>query len=478
MDNAQIVVDTLGKITTSLEGIVARQEKIEKSCDELSKARYPHGFPASNIRTGESPNSSRPFSLARLLVAISRPEMADQAKLEIGISKRLQEASAGLGWIPSTGVSHLIPFAPSCLVEDLRFADGHTAVGYPADLVKECRECMILGSEVDIDELRWIAKRLGGEFAKDLSSQTATSGGTLVGLAAQGQLIDLLRPQEVFSRAGAQEITLPPQGSIRFPRDASDPTIDAFGEGETISESTPTTGELILTAKKYSGLVDIPVELMRFATSINVEAWLRNKFIRRLSIKTDRDQIDGTGGTRIKGIVTYSGINTVIASTVGANGDTLEAQDPSRLMAAIENDDARLELGAFFAIRPQLWQRVTHRRADAVTAGDKAGAFLFNTDRDPSEPIKAQLEGFPVIKSTSIPNNRTKGSGTDLTLLLAGVGPSWIIGRAGVAEIDMTTSDASKFQQGLNTMRGIIFMDAGPEHEEEFGMIDDLLETT
>lgn len=474
------LVEYVENIGESVEKLNTRLDEVQEDVKKAQQTQYPYGAPNGHVhgvRTGESPLTSRPFSLMRLARGLRDNNMRDVAKVELDLAKRLGEQSVQLGW---SGSGMLIPFAPDHMpTDDVKLEDGRVLPGYTAEIVKECRDIMPHG-EVDTEELAYIAKRSGFTMiAKDLSANTATVGGTLVGMPSQGQLIDLLRPMELFTRVGAQEMTLPPSGSIRFPRDTGDPTISAYAEGETITESTPTTSELVLEAKKYSGLVDIPVELFQFATSVSVEAWLRNKFVRQIAEKTDRDQINGPGGKFIQGIVNYANIEVVIASTTGGAGDTLEADDPSRLIAAILENNARADLGMFFAIRPNLWQRVTHRRADAVSANDSAGPYLFITAFNGSDPIPDRLEGLPTLKTTQIPTNRVKGgSGETLTLLLAGVGRSWVIGRSGVASIDMTNSDASKFQQGLNTMRGMVFMDAGPEHEDEFGMIDDLLPTT
>lgn len=473
------IVETIEKMGESIESISERVSTLDEKVEKASTTVYPNGQPNGGIhgvRTGDDPLSSRPFSLMRLARALRADEFRDRAKHEIDLCKRLGEQSRHLGW---NGGGMLIPFSPDHMpVDDMKTEDGRTLPGYEKEIVKECRDIMPING-IDVEELQYIAKRHQiADIAKDLSANTATVGGTLVGMAAQGQLIDLLRPLELFSRVGAQEMTLPPQGSIRFPRDSSDPTIDCYAEGETITESTPTTGELVLEAKKYAGLVDIPVELFQFATSVNVEAWLRNKFVRQISEQTDRDMIDGAGGKCIQGIINYSNVETVIASTTGTNGDTLGPDDPSRLVAQILENNARADMGMFYAIRPLLWQRVTHRRADAVSASDGAGPYLFVTAFNSSEPIPARLEGLPTVQTTQVPSDRVKGTGTDLTILLAGVGASWVIGRSGVAAIEMTNSDASKFQQGINTMRGMVFMDAGPEHEDEFGFIDTLLPST
>lgn len=484
--DGQRMVETITDLSKQLKEQGEAMGEMKEVLEKAKETQYPHGQPGSGVhgvRVGESPLSSRPYSLMRLATALRNPsEGRENAKIELDLGQRLAKATKPLGYNP-TGV--LIPFSADHMpteeteiVKDEESGASEMIPGYPSALVGECRQIMKLGV-ADPDELKWLAKRLPVEIRKDLSAQIATLGGTLVGAPSQGQLIDLLRPQEFFSSVGAQEISLPPQGSIRFPRDNSDPTVAAFSEGQTITESTPTTGELLLQAKKYAALVDIPVELFNFGTSVNVESWLRNKFVRRIALQTDADMISGGGGARMQGIINFANIQVFIASTVGAQGDTLGPDDPSRLFAQIADADARVDNGFFYGMRPQLWQRLTHRRAGSgFAADDGTGAYLFQTAHESDAAIPRRLEGEGVIISTQIPQNRAKGAATDLTLVLAGVGPSWIIARAGVAEMEMTNSDASKFAQGVNTMRAMLFMDAGPEHPEEFGIIDTVLETT
>ena len=468
------------ELTKVVDGINKRLDHIDA---QVAKAAETVRDPRFSIRTGEDIMSSRPYSLIRLAktliehkgMPVSKID-GSHAKIEFELSSKLEKFWRN----PERGVSSvLVPFGTDLMpTADITTEEGSQYPGFPTQLVKECADVMRGTNGMDESEMAWIAKNKGfTQLRKDLSAFTSTTGGTLVPMPEQGQLIDLLRAMTIFDRAGAQSITLPAGGSIRFPRDTSDPTIAAYAEAATITESTPGTGELILNAKKYAGLVDVPVELLRYA-SVSVEGWLRRKFALSLAIQTDAHMVNGQGGTSIKGVISYSGVNTVIATTVASAGDTLGASDPATMLATIENANGRTVLGTFIAFRPRTYNRVTHRRSDSVTAADGAGPYLFDFARG-TGGNPDMMVGMPVIRSTNIPSTRVKGaSGATLTLVLAGVGPSWIIGRSGVVEIDMTNSDASKFASGINTMRGMIFTDAGPEQEAEFAFIDTLLENT
>ncbi len=458
-----------------------RYDKLEKKIEEASKPNYRYGIPNGNVHgliKGESPNNSRPFSFMRLGIALAKKaghEMnwADYAKTEVDICKRLAGAYAAHGYAGEM----CAPLATELMPErDTEMADGTTLPGIDVNLIKECRDIMADSmSGFDPDELEWLQKRGHVPIRKDLSANTATTGGTLIAMPAQGELIDLLRGVEVFPRVGAREIDLPPQGQIRFPRVTSGVTIAAYAEGATVSESTPGTGALELAAKAYSGLVDIPDELMKFATSVAVEAWLRGEMVLDLGLQVDSDRIAGAGGTAIQGIINYSGFRTVIASTPGATGDTLDPEDPSRLFADIADQNAPVDRGFFYAMTNTLWGGITTRRLDQGS-GAGTGAFAFNVGANQvgGGPIRTVLNGHQVVGSTQIPTDRVKSSNSSLTLLLAGVGSDYMIARAGIIDIAMTNSDDVKFTQRISTMRATQYTDGGPLHENSFGMIDDI----
>jgi HK97 family phage major capsid protein len=274
-----------------------------------------------------------------------------------------------------------------------------------------------------------------------------------------------------MSQAGAMEIALPPQGSVRFPKITGASTIYSVAEGATVMESTPLTAHLLLQAKAYSGLVDVPDELFRFATSVAVEAWLRMEMTKDIATKLDQEMIYGNGGVGIQGLINFSAFRTVTASTTGANGDTLDQQDPLRLHADIADQNAPIDGDFFYALTNTLWAGLMTRRSGT------GGQFYFNVAAAAvgGGRVNKTLNGDKVICSTNIPTNRSKGAGTTLTLLLAGVGSEYLMARAGVVEFKVTDSDASKFASRLQTVRGTVYADGGPKHETSFGMIDTLL---
>src|SRR5215217_6483196 len=102
-------------------------------------------------------------------------------------------------------------------------------------------------------------------------------------------------------------------------------------------------------------------ELMRFA-SPSAEGLVRHDMARTAALKADLAMLEGTGGTQIKGLLTYSGITAHTASTA-------------------------------WLMRKTMYAALMNRRADAVTAADGKGSFLFHPTRHASDTPPAELYG-------------------------------------------------------------------------------------
>lgn len=438
-------------------------DAIKADLDE--RAKTPANAAPFSIRTGENPLTSRRYSVGRLCVALlnGRNGIPDwqQAKQELGMHEELSKRLLSMGFQPSSGAV-LVPLGSSLIPY------------FETEFRKSVAEQTFITA--DPDEL--------SQIRKDLTAGSSTSGGTLVDLPTQGQVIEFLRSPSVFFRAGVREEALPPSGSIRFPRWTGEPTTYGVAESGAVTATTPSTGELTLSAKTYSSVVKVSEEWLRFSIGSAGEAMLRSEMAKSAADEVDRDLFVGQGGTRIKGLISYSGATTRTATTVAANGNTLGSNDPSLLIADVANANVDVADGtAFWGIRPQLWSRVTHRRADAVSASDAAGPYLFNAQFiggvGDQRGVGNYLEGVRVFLSTHVPGARAKGTGTNLTLLFFGVASQIIFGRVGVGEVAISNSaEANDFRSRLNSIRFTQFVDGGPRYEEAVGVIDTLLPTT
>jgi HK97 family phage major capsid protein len=348
------------------------------------------------------------------------PELA---KEEIHVHQQLGELYKTYGFISHFGHhAFLVPLATAHLP-----AFDPRGQGLRAEISQKMTAQQ---GRFDPDEAAWVANRIGLS-TKALGTITDTAGGTLVQLPVLGELIDLQRNMEAFANAGAQEIALPPNGRIQFPKLSGGSTAYWVGEATSITESTPATGNLDLQAKKLGIFVKINNELLRFA-SPSTEGLVRLDMARVAALKADLAMLEGTGGTQIKGLITYSDITTHTASTTGANGDTFQVEDVALMEGKLP--DAVVAPTAW-VIRKNFYSVLMNRRSDAVSANDQKGPFLFFRQRaSASEPPPLELYGTPVVRSSQVSNTRTKGAGSNLTYIVLGYFPDWVVARMGVME--------------------------------------------
>lgn len=457
--------DTVEKLSTKVEDVLKEVESTKSALAEVTKNRAPA------MRVGENPLTDRKFSFARLIKACvahgrNSGDWKENSKVELAIAEKLKrhfQKSHG-----EELSDFVAPLSTAFLAQDWSGVTKEIGDqgGLPAEFIKEIQEHFNDRPHVDPAEVAFMKSR--GFVLKDNVSYDATLGGSLVPLAAQGEMIETLRNNLVFARAGCRMVALPPQGAIRFPTHASSTTINAYAEGQTITESEIGTGFVSLTAKSYRGLVDFTDELLKFASIPSYEALIREDLARETQLKMDRDMIYGPGGLRILGVVNHGSIVTRTGATPGTDGDTLGVSDPDMLVADMADVNVYTDQGVVYAMRPKLWAALRNRK-------DSQGRFMFNFRAD-NGPGNSSLFGRQVLESTNIPKTRVKGSsGATLTLILAFVPSEIMIGQSGLIDFALTNSDASKFQQGIQTIRTTVWGDMALRHPQSVGLIDQLL---
>jgi HK97 family phage major capsid protein len=407
----------------------------------------------------------QPYSLANVILSVATRDKA-KAPLEWAISEKLEQT----GYAPSAG-GILVPLGGD---ELWRMPGYEQVVERVATEVKQA-----FAVQADPAEVMALRKQLA---TKAMDPYDDTLGGSLL-VPMQGELINLLRPMAVVSRAGARQIPLPPAGAISFPKEGNDPTFTWLGPNTTIPDSNQGTGSLLLMPKRAAGLVKVPNDLIRYARAA-AEVLVRGSLAQRAALTEDLSFLEGTGGTlQPLGITRYprSANNTPTrdsitlhnATTTGANGDTLEPEDALKAMALVE--EAPDPMGATtWMMRPLLFASLANARADAVSAGDKKGPFIFPVTRGPmGGVVEKMLAGLPVLTSTQIAGNRVKGSGTNLTYTLCGNFTQALIGRVGV--IELAASGDAGFASDQTWIRAIIRVDFGLMHPESFVLTDTVI---
>ena len=420
---------------------------------------------------GEAPahlhsRGEQPYSLSKAILSIVTRDKT-KAPLEWSISEKLEQA----GYAPSFG-GLLVPLGS----DELWRVPGHEQeIERLAVVVKQAFPII-----ADPEEVAYLHKQYA---AKAMDPLDETLGGSLIALPSQGELITLLRPLAVVSRAGAQQIPLPPSGGLQYPKETGDPVFSWLSPNATITDTNVTTGALTLIAKRAAALIKVPNDLIRYARP-TAEALLRNSLAQRAALTEDLAFLEGSGGTIVpQGIINYAlSVNNTPtrdkitlhnATTAGANGDTLEVEDVLKMMGLVEEAPDPFGPNAWI-MRPLMFTGLASARADAVSAADKKGPFLFPVTRGAlGGAVEKVLAGLPVLTSTQVSKTRAKGTGSNLTYILCGNFREAVIGRVGAIELAAST-DAG-FTADQVWVRGIIRVDFGLRHPESFTISDTLV---
>ena len=152
--------------------------------------------------------------------------------------------------------------------------------------------------------------------------------------------------------------------------------------------------------------------------------------------------LEGTGGTQIKGLITYSGISTHTASTTGANGDTFTPADVaswrSKLPDAVDAPTAWVMRQGDVRGADEPPGRRRQRRPTA------RGRSCSADRRSRRGALPGELYGTRVVRSAQVSNTRVKGGGTNLTYILLGYFPDWVVARMGVMEFLASAASATR----------------------------------
>lgn len=459
------------KLLTPAEIEAALDDKIEKTRADLRKpdsaatgdTSVLKGAPA--VRRGENPLTSRPFYLSNLVGYLVGQLDDGHAKVELEqcrwFTKALQEFH-GAGQYRYVN-SFLVPLAwdalPSQVVDS---SEGRVFKSLHAGGTRGA----------DPDELRWALRILKA----DLSAYDNSLGGTFVPPPEFGEPIELLRNEEVFMKAGARRVPLPPQGSVQYPRMTTPTTAYPQAEATTVSYSDVGTGDVTLSAKAYTVFVRMSNQLIRFAPALT-NGLINADMTKSLALKIDLDALEGVAGgqNNIKGLINYSGINTIAATTTGANGDTLKSQDVYRMMAKVYANNAQFN---GWIMRYEMWlNTIMQFRADAVSAADSAGPYLFNITRGPGDSVQYNLLANKVNCSNQVSKTRVKGSGVNLSYILGGDFSDYLMGMHGALELATNDRGDTAWQKNQTELRAICYSDAAPRHEASFVLCDKLLTT-
>ena len=312
----------------------------------------------------------------------------------------------------------------------------------------------------------------GAELEQEVFRQTRamsagddTAGGYLVPAQAVPELIELLRAEAVCIRMGAQVIDNLMGSPVEFPKQTGGAVAYWVGENVTITPSEPGLGQLQMTPKSVSALVQLSNRLIRMSNP-SAEQMVRQDVAIALGLAIDFAALRGTGtDNQPLGIANTPGINNVI---LGANGGLADFDTFTDMEYELSVDNAlRGKLG--FVFHPAVRRRLKKLKI-AQFSGDLSGEYVLAPFSD------AQLEaylGYHFGLTTQIPVNLVKGTATNCTELFFANWAELLIGQWAGFQILASDQAGTAFAANQTWIRIITEVDIGLRHPESFCLCSD-----
>lgn len=106
------------------------------------------------------------------------------------------------------------------------------------------------------------ASRFGGaEMAKAIQESVYDSAGVLVPVQTANEVIEFLRPVSLMDKLGIRTVAFKSQ--LEIPKQTGTASLAWIGEGDTVAETKPTFGKIILKAHKAMALLNLSNDLLR-----------------------------------------------------------------------------------------------------------------------------------------------------------------------------------------------------------------------
>jgi HK97 family phage major capsid protein len=312
----------------------------------------------------------------------------------------------------------------------------------------------------------------GAELEEEVFRQTRAmaagddaAGGYLVPAQAVPELIELLRAEAVCIRMGARVIDNLVGSPVEFPKQTGGAIAYWVGENAAITPSELALGQLQMTPKSVSALVQLSNRLIRMSNP-SAEQMVRQDVAIALGLAIDLAALRGTGtDNQPLGIANTPGINNVI---LGANGGLADFDTFTDMEYELSVDNAlRGKLG--FVFHPAIRRRLKKLKI-AQFSGDLSGEYVLAPFSD------AQLEaylGYRFGMTTQVPVNLVKGTSNNCTELYFANWAELLIGQWAGFQILASDQAGTAFASNQTWIRIIADVDIGLRHAESFCLCSD-----
>lgn len=289
------------------------------------------------------------------------------------------------------------------------------------------------------------------KISKALNTGVGTAGGFLVAEQFMpSEFIELLRARMVVLASGARRLTNLMSYPIIIPKQTGGGTFAWKGEGQQITNTEQTFGQLELTPHAAKMMTRVSNRMLRMAVP-QIEGIVRDDLAAVMARGLDNAAINenGGGGAPI-GIISTSGINT---KTLTTTSDLTKLQSIKGMILELAKDNSpMMNLG--WVTSPQGWDAITNY-------ADSDNRLYFNPN--PSTAPETTLFGFPVRTTTQVTID-TSASPDETDLLLVDWS-EFFWAQWAVTEFAASDEAGDAFEYDETWIRIITEVDFGLRHE-------------
>ncbi len=291
-----------------------------------------------------------------------------------------------------------------------------------------------------------------------IGSRAWTGGDSLVGTQLLAdQYASYLRERSTLARMGATVLT-GLVGDVEIPA-GKDGVKVYWGKDTDITASDMTFGTVSLTPQQAGAITTIPRSLLIQSTP-SAEQIVRDDLFNALAEAVDMVAINGTGSSQPTGILNDEDVSTIALGTNGGliSWDTI-------VDMAVKVRDAKVLSGSFgYLVNPTT-------KGFLQKMKDTTGNPLWHQSLVDGNP--SLLNGYPIVDSTLVPSNLTKGTAkTKCSALIFGAWNELLLGEWSAVEI-MLNPYGSAFKSGGVEIRAIQNVDAAIRRPTAFCTVKD-----
>ncbi|MDR1911631.1 MAG: phage major capsid protein [Helicobacteraceae bacterium] len=293
---------------------------------------------------------------------------------------------------------------------------------------------------------------------RTLTAGTATAGKELVPTELwSGDFIDVLLNKSAILQFA--EIASGLSGNVNIPKETD--VITAYWQPTETAAGTYSdfvTGQIALTPKQLIGISSFS-RLLLAQSSLSVESLVRDRIYKAIIHKIEQAAVNGLGtGGEPKGLLNSDGVSVI---ALGTNGAAATWKDIVALETSLSNANA--DVGTLrYLTTPAV-------RGKLKTTPKESGQTEYIWDAR-GEGV-GLVNGYNAYVSNYIPNDLTKGTGTNLSAILFGNFADIIVGYWG--GIDIEVDPYTKADQAVMVIRAYANADVAIKRPESFAAILD-----